>query len=104
MALGSLRDDQRLDDIDLVRIMGNTPGQEEACGLLVQSRRLRGVGCWADVPDVPSSVRDLRSNVLSEVTTRNRIARHLVTGVAAEFVADIWRYLATSFADTPALQ
>ncbi|MGI8446706.1 MAG: hypothetical protein ACR2MP_05885 [Streptosporangiaceae bacterium] len=31
------------------------------------------------------------------------MARHLVAGFAAEFPADIWRYLATAFADTPAL-
>jgi hypothetical protein len=52
---------------------------------------------------MPDSPRDPSSNDLSEVATRNRIAQHLVAGFAAEFPADIWRYLATAFADTPAL-
>lgn len=52
---------------------------------------------------MPDSPRDPRSNDLPEVATRNRIARHLVAGFAAEFPADIWRHLATAFADTPAL-
>lgn len=40
---------------------------------------------------------------LPEATARNRIARHLVEGYSAQFPADIWRYLAAAFADTPAL-
>jgi len=52
------------------------------------------------VPDVP---RNSAPNDLPEVTTRNRIVRHLVEGYAAQFPADIWQYLAAAFADTPAL-
>jgi hypothetical protein len=40
---------------------------------------------------------------LPEVTTRNRIARHLTEELSLTFPADIWRYLATAFADVPAL-
>jgi len=52
---------------------------------------------------VPDSPRDPRTNDLPEVTTRNRIVRHIVEGYAAQFPADIWQYLAAAFADTPAL-
>jgi serine/threonine protein kinase HipA of HipAB toxin-antitoxin module len=52
---------------------------------------------------MPDSSRDTRTNDLPEVTTRNRIARHLIEGFSAAFPADIWRYLATAFADIPAL-
>jgi len=40
---------------------------------------------------------------LPEVTTTNRIARHLTEGFSEAFPDDIWRYLATAFADVPAL-
>ncbi|HEU5157315.1 MAG TPA: hypothetical protein VFU43_09975 [Streptosporangiaceae bacterium] len=42
---------------------------------------------------------------LQEVTTRNDIARDIVTGfgAAAPTLADIWTYVETALADTPAL-
>ena len=42
---------------------------------------------------------------LLEVATRNRSARHVVAGFSAAFptLADIWRYLDTAIADSPAL-
>ena len=49
-------------------------------------------------PPQPGNADDLQ-----EVTTRNRIARHLVEGFAEESPADIWHLLATAFADLPAL-
>ena len=52
---------------------------------------------------MPNRPRDSEPNDLPEVATRNRIARHLVEGFAAEYPADIWHYLAAAFMDTPAL-
>jgi hypothetical protein len=52
---------------------------------------------------VPDASPDRCTNDLQEVTSRNRIARHLTEGYAEQFPTDIWRYLATAFADTPAL-
>jgi hypothetical protein len=52
---------------------------------------------------VPDASRNTPPDSLPEVTTRNRIARHLTEGFSLSFPADIWRYLATAFADTPAL-
>ena len=49
------------------------------------------------------SPRSTPPDDLPEVTTRNRIARHLTEGFSVSFPADIWRYLATAFADVPAL-
>jgi hypothetical protein len=48
------------------------------------------------------SSRATRTNDLPEVTTRNTIARHLAEGLAAQY-PDIWHYLDSAFADTPAL-
>jgi hypothetical protein len=47
--------------------------------------------------------RATRTNDLPEVTTRYRVARHVAEGLASQLPADIWRALATAFADTPAL-
>ena len=52
---------------------------------------------------MPDISHNRSTNDLQEVTTRNRIARHLTEGYAEQLPADIWRYLATAFADTPAL-
>jgi hypothetical protein len=52
------------------------------------------------MPDAP---RNTRSIDLPEVTTRNRIARHLTEEFSAQFPDSIWHYLATAFADIPAL-
>jgi hypothetical protein len=52
------------------------------------------------VPDTP---RNTPPDPLPEVTTRNRIARHLTEGFSFSFPAGIWRYLATAFTDTSAL-
>jgi hypothetical protein len=52
---------------------------------------------------VTNSPRSTPPDDLPEVTTRNRIARHLTEEFSLTFPADIWRYLATAFADVPAL-
>jgi hypothetical protein len=52
---------------------------------------------------VPDVSRNTAPNDLPEVATRNRIARHLVEALSAEFPAGVWRDLATALADTPAL-
>ena len=52
---------------------------------------------------MPDASRSTPPDDLPEVTTRNRIARHLTEGFSSTFPADIWRYLATAFADVPAL-
>jgi serine/threonine protein kinase HipA of HipAB toxin-antitoxin module len=52
---------------------------------------------------MPDTSRNTPPDCLPEVTTRNRIARHLTEGFSTSFPADIWRYLATAFADIPAL-
>jgi len=52
---------------------------------------------------VTNSPRSTPPDDLPEVTTRNRIARHLAEGFSEAFPADIWRHLATAFADVPAL-
>lgn len=43
------------------------------------------------------------ANDLQEVTTRHRIARDLVAGLAAAHSVEIWDHLLTAFADIPAL-
>jgi hypothetical protein len=54
---------------------------------------------------VPDASRNISPNDLPEVATRNRTARHIVAGFSAAFptLADIWRYLDTALADSPAL-
>ena len=52
------------------------------------------------MPDAP---RNTPPDSLPEVTTRNRIARHLTEGFSLSFPAVIWRYLASAFTDLPAL-
>jgi hypothetical protein len=52
---------------------------------------------------MPQAPRSTPPDDLPEVTTRNRIAGHLTEEFSLTFPADIWRYLATAFADVPAL-
>lgn len=52
---------------------------------------------------VPDSSRNTTTNNLQDIAARNRGARHLIEEFSSEFPADIWRFLATAFADTPAL-
>jgi hypothetical protein len=52
---------------------------------------------------MPDASRNTSPDSLPEVTTRNRIARHLTEGFSLSFPAGIWRYLATAFTDVPAL-
>jgi hypothetical protein len=52
---------------------------------------------------VTDSSRNTATNNVQDVAARNRRARHLIEGFSSEFPADIWRFLATALADTPAL-
>ncbi len=54
---------------------------------------------------MPDASRNIPPDDLPEVATRNRTARHIVAGFSAAFptLADIWRYLDTALADSPAL-
>jgi hypothetical protein len=54
---------------------------------------------------VPHASRNIPPDDLPEVTTRNRTARHIVAGFSAAFptLADIWQYLDTALADSPAI-
>lgn len=40
---------------------------------------------------------------LQEVTTRNRIARQIIAGFSTATPSEIWEYIETALADTPAL-
>ena len=54
---------------------------------------------------MPHASRNIPPDDLPEVATRNRTARHIVAGFSTAFptLADIWRYLDTALADSPAL-
>ncbi len=54
---------------------------------------------------MPHASRNIPPDDLPEVATRNRTARHIVAGFSAAFptLADIWQYLDTALADSPAL-
>jgi hypothetical protein len=54
---------------------------------------------------MPNASRNIPPDDLPEVVTRNRTARHIVAGFSAAFptLADIWQYLDTALADSPAL-
>jgi hypothetical protein len=52
---------------------------------------------------VPDRSRRARTNDLQEITARSRMARLLSESLAEQLSGDIWRTLATAFADTPAL-
>ena len=52
---------------------------------------------------MPDRSRNTRTNDLQEIATRNRVVRHLAKEFSEQLPADIWRTLATAFADTPAL-
>jgi hypothetical protein len=57
------------------------------------------------VMPMSNAPRSIQRDDLQEIATRNRTARHIVAGLSAAFptLADIWRYLDTALADSPAL-
>jgi hypothetical protein len=52
---------------------------------------------------MPYTSRNTPPASVPEVTTRNRIARHLSEGFSLSFPAGTWRHLASAFADVPAI-